>query len=68
MINKITISNSSKYYLIANQCNAINLKVKVGDFMKKNLNKVSETSEFKKLSETHSHIVSEIYKQILIDK
>lgn len=68
MINKLSISNAARYLRTASQCNALQLKEKVLDFLKLNLYKVNETDEWKRLAETEPQLTSEVYKQILIDK
>lgn len=71
MIKKITTSNLNlipNYYLVANQCNAERLKDKIFEFFKVHFNKVTETDEWKQLNETHSHLINEAYKKILIDR
>lgn len=59
LIQKITIENINQvphYYLISHQCNAETLKEQVRKFLKANFNQVSETDEWKKLTETQPHL------------
>lgn len=71
LIQKITISNNNQIpdlYLISHQCKAERLKKQVRKFIKANFNKVCETDEWKKLAETQSHLVAEVYRDILSEK
>ena len=71
LIQRVTISNNNQipdYYLVSHQCKAERLKKKVCKFIKANFNKVCETDEWKKLAETQSHLVAEVYRDILSEK
>ena len=71
LIQRITISNLSQipdYYLISHQCKAERLKKQVRKFLKANFKKVSDTDGWKKLAETQSHLVAEVYRDILSEK
>lgn len=71
LIQKISLSNISRipdYYLVSHQCNAERLKDQVRRFLKVNFKKVCETDEWKKLAETQSHLVAEVYRDILSEK